>query len=40
MQIEKSRGLIHGLRKHLSETGRGVTSIVMPLPFFLISLLK
>lgn len=26
MQIEKSRGLIHGLRKHLSETGRGATS--------------
>lgn len=26
MQIEKSRGLIKGLRKHLNETGRGATS--------------
>ncbi len=26
MQIEKTRGLIKGLRKHLNETGRGATS--------------
>ena len=25
MQIEKSRSLIQGLRKHLSETGTGAT---------------
>lgn len=26
MQIEKSRGLIAGLRKHLRETGKGTTA--------------
>lgn len=25
MQVEKSRSLIHGLRKHLSEGGKGAT---------------